>query len=188
MFLMYCGISKKFQGFIYLVLTGVKAYVCFKNSGRRLSVNESINHKPVCITNPAIPCLFLIFLIYYLGTFAGQPKQDPKSIKCYNEKAGDKYQNCWKDDGFETCFSKYDSSEFISYRIHDWLNQYNMKKENLATRITWTTWLLMFKNNWVNINLFFRSQGVIKGMFFKKEDVPYWVWKPSEWNKVCIMP
>jgi len=34
-------------------------------------------------------------------------KQDPKLIKCYNEKAGGKFQQCWKDDGFETCFTKF---------------------------------------------------------------------------------
>lgn len=37
-------------------------------------------------------------------------KQDPKSIKCYHEKAGGKFQQCWKDDGFETCFTKFDPS------------------------------------------------------------------------------
>ena len=57
----------------------------------------------------------VIFNIAYKTNFSGQSNQDPKSIKCYNEKTGYKYQNCWKDDGFETCFSKYDSSECVSY-------------------------------------------------------------------------
>ena len=40
---------------------------------------------------------------------SGHSTQDLKSIKCYNEKTGGKFQECLKDDGFETCFSKYDS-------------------------------------------------------------------------------
>ena len=36
-----------------------------------------------------------------------ESKQDPKLIKCYNERAGGKFQQCWRDDGFETCFTKF---------------------------------------------------------------------------------
>ena len=38
---------------------------------------------------------------------AVESKQDPKLIKCYNEKTGGKFQQCWRDDGFETCFTKF---------------------------------------------------------------------------------
>ena len=41
-------------------------------------------------------------------------KQDTKSIKCYHEEAGGRYQMCSKDEGFETCFSKYDHSKEFS--------------------------------------------------------------------------
>ena len=40
-------------------------------------------------------------------TIAVESKQDPKLIKCYNEKTGGKFQQCWRDDGFETCFTKF---------------------------------------------------------------------------------
>ena len=43
--------------------------------------------------------------------FAVIGKQDPKMIKCYHEDSGGKFQHCMKDDGFETCFSKFDHSE-----------------------------------------------------------------------------
>ena len=45
-------------------------------------------------------------------------KQDPKMIKCYHEDSGGKFQHCMKDDGFETCFSKFDHSELIILIIH----------------------------------------------------------------------
>merc|ERR1712179_172315 len=43
-------------------------------------------------------------------------KQDPKSIQCYHEVNGDKFQQCHKDDGFETCFSKYDHNRVVILR------------------------------------------------------------------------
>ena len=49
-------------------------------------------------------------------------KQDPNAIKCYHETKGGKYQNCWKDDGFETCFTKFDHSKETSFF---WQNEEN---------------------------------------------------------------
>ena len=34
------------------------------------------------------------------------------SMRCYSEKTGPKYQICDKTVGFQTCFTKYDDSEF----------------------------------------------------------------------------
>ena len=38
--------------------------------------------------------------------------QDPDRIRCYHEKVGNKFQECEKKDGFQTCFTKYDHSMF----------------------------------------------------------------------------
>ena len=38
--------------------------------------------------------------------------QDPNMIRCYHEKIGNKFQECDKKDGFQTCFTKYDLSKF----------------------------------------------------------------------------
>jgi len=51
---------------------------------------------------PALLALFCAFALYEV-----ESKQDPKLIKCYNERAGGKFQQCWRDDGFETCFTKF---------------------------------------------------------------------------------
>ena len=50
-----------------------------------------------------------------LTSRSGHSTQDSKSIKCYNEKTGGKFQECLKDNGFETCFSKYDSRKLTVY-------------------------------------------------------------------------
>jgi len=51
---------------------------------------------------PALLAVFCAFALYEV-----ESKQDPKLIKCYNERAGGKFQQCWRDDGFETCFTKF---------------------------------------------------------------------------------
>ena len=47
----------------------------------------------------------------YKNVISVESKQDPKLIKCYNERTGGKFQQCWRDDGFETCFTKFSPGE-----------------------------------------------------------------------------
>ena len=71
--------------------------------------------------------------------FAVIGKQDPKMIKCYHEDSGGKFQHCMKDDGFETCFSKFDHSKapfypiFSNCRPHDhMLSKFDHSEQNFS--------------------------------------------------------
>ena len=71
--------------------------------------------------------------------FAVAGKQDPKMIKCYHESSGGKFQHCMKDDGFETCFSKFDHSKSFHSKTIDCkktLQSVFCKKIYLQTQIT----------------------------------------------------
>jgi len=60
------------------------------------------------------PLLALCLVLLLVSSVAG--KQDPKMIKCYHESSGGKFQHCMKDDGFETCFSKFDHNHRLILR------------------------------------------------------------------------
>ena len=46
----------------------------------------------------------------YYSNFLGSAKT---KLRCYAGKNGSKYQECFKNEGFKTCFTKYENSELL---------------------------------------------------------------------------
>ena len=39
------------------------------------------------------------------------------SLRCYGGKGGGKFQECHQDDGYKTCFTKYENGKKIAHEI-----------------------------------------------------------------------
>ena len=98
--------------------------------------------------------------------FAVAGKQDPKMIKCYHESSGGKFQHCMKDDGFETCFSKFDHGKLFHSKTIDWKKK--LSKVPFARKS----------------NRKLRSPADIARLLFQEENVPHRVRESYEWHKV----
>ena len=135
-------------------------------------------HVPASMSNPGpLPsCLnklrsadtdWILQNLIFSPFFAVIAKQDPKMIKCYHESSGGKFQHCMKEDGFETCFSKFDHSKSFHSKTID-CNKKKLYKAPFARKS----------------NCKLRSPADFARVLFQEENVPHRVRESYEWYKV----